>query len=51
MADSSNGWELSVTRHIEASPDVVWHAMSDRMSEWFGPKPWRYEVVDSPFPK
>jgi len=46
MTDSSNGWELSVTCHIRAAPHVVWHAMTERMPEWFCPRPWRFEVVE-----
>jgi uncharacterized protein YndB with AHSA1/START domain len=46
MTDSTNGWELSVTRHIAASPDVVWHVMTERTTEWFCPKPWRFEIVE-----
>ncbi|MBX6425096.1 MAG: SRPBCC family protein [Variibacter sp.] len=46
MTDSTNGWELSVTRYIAAPPAVVWQAMTDRMPEWFCPRPWRFEVVE-----
>ena len=46
MTDSSNGWELSVTEHIAAPPEEVWHVMTERMPEWFCPKPWRFEVVE-----
>lgn len=46
MTDSTNGWELSVTRHIAASPDLVWQVMTERMTEWFCPKPWRFEIVE-----
>lgn len=37
-------YELSVTRHIAAPPEKVWKAMTERMSEWWCPKPWRAEV-------
>jgi uncharacterized protein YndB with AHSA1/START domain len=43
MSDSSNGWELSVTTHIDAPTNQVWHAMTERMPEWFCPRPWRAE--------
>lgn len=33
--------ELSITRHIAASPEKVWHVMTERTSEWWCPKPWR----------
>lgn len=46
MTDSVNDKELSVTRHIAAPPEAVWHVIADRMPEWFCPKPWQYEVVE-----
>lgn len=46
MTDSTNGWELSVTRHIAAPPEVVWQVLTERMPEWFCPRPWRYEIVE-----
>ena len=35
--------ELSVTRHIDASPAKVWQVMTERQEEWWCPKPWRAE--------
>ncbi|MCW0198078.1 SRPBCC domain-containing protein [Sphingopyxis sp.] len=32
--------ELSVSTFIAASPDKVWQVMTDRMAEWWCPKPW-----------
>ena len=43
MTDSSDGWELKVSTYIDAPIDEVWHAMTERMPEWFCPKPWRAE--------
>lgn len=37
--------ELSVSRYIAASPEKVWSVMTDRMAEWWCPKPWRVEIV------
>lgn len=37
-------YELSVTRLIDAAPDKVWHALTERTNEWWCPKPWRAEV-------
>jgi uncharacterized protein YndB with AHSA1/START domain len=37
---------LSVTRLIDAPIDVVWKAATERMAEYFCPKPWRAEVVE-----
>ena len=36
--------ELSITRRIAAPPERVWQVMTDRMAEWWCPKPWRAEV-------
>jgi uncharacterized protein YndB with AHSA1/START domain len=38
-----NGRELSITRHIAASPEKVWDIMTNRIEEWWCPKPWRAE--------
>jgi uncharacterized protein YndB with AHSA1/START domain len=40
-----NGWELSVTRHISASPEKVWEIMTKRQTEWWCPRPWRTEII------
>lgn len=42
-ATSENGWELSVTRFIGAPPEKVWDIMTNRIGEWWCPKPWRAE--------
>ena len=39
-------FELSVERHIAASPQTVWQIMTERTSEWWCPKPWRVEIVE-----
>ncbi len=36
--------ELSVTRFIAAPPAKVWHCMTERITEWWCPKPWRTEI-------
>lgn len=35
--------ELSVTRFIAAPPAKVWDIMTNRIEEWWCPKPWRAE--------
>ena len=37
---------LSVNVLIDAPPQTVWTAMTERMEEWFCPKPWRVELVE-----
>jgi uncharacterized protein YndB with AHSA1/START domain len=39
-ASKENGNELSVTRHIAAPPARVWQVMTERITEWWCPKPW-----------
>ncbi len=36
---------LSVTRHIAAPPAKVWQVMTDRLTEWWCPKPWTTEII------
>ncbi|GGZ99969.1 SRPBCC domain-containing protein [Novosphingobium arvoryzae] len=37
-------YELSVTRLIAAPPAKVWDVLTNRMGEWWCPRPWRAEV-------
>lgn len=39
--------ELSITRLIAAPPERVWHVMTDRIDEWWCPRPWRAEQTES----
>ncbi len=41
---SSAVHELCVTRLINAEPAVVWQVMTDRIAEWWCPKPWTTTV-------
>ncbi|KPL67030.1 ATPase [Erythrobacter sp. SG61-1L] len=36
--------ELKVTCFIAAPPEKVWDVLTNRMEEWWCPKPWRVEV-------
>jgi uncharacterized protein YndB with AHSA1/START domain len=45
-ATADNGWQLSVTRYIAAPPETVWQVMTERLSEWWCPRPWRTEIVE-----
>lgn len=38
--------ELAVTCHIAAAPPKVWQIMTDRLTEWWCPKPWSTEIVE-----
>ena len=37
--------ELSDTRFIAVPPEKVWPIMTDRIEEWWCPKPWRAEFA------
>jgi uncharacterized protein YndB with AHSA1/START domain len=38
--------ELSVTRHIAAPVDTVWRIATERMVDYWCPRPWRVEIVE-----
>lgn len=38
--------ELSIERHIAARPAIVWRVMTERLAEWWCPKPWRTDIVE-----
>lgn len=40
-----DGWQLTVERRIAASPERVWKIATERLAEWWCPKPWRTEIV------
>lgn len=42
----SDGYELSVTRLIDAPVERVWKIATERMTEWWCPKPWTAEIVE-----
>jgi uncharacterized protein YndB with AHSA1/START domain len=44
-ATAENGWALGVTRFIAAPPETVWDVMTNRIDEWWCPKPWRAEFA------
>ena len=37
--------ELSVKRHIDAPPAKVWQVMTERLAEWWCPKPWTTTIA------
>ncbi len=39
--------ELAVERHIAAPPERVWQVMTERLAEWWCPKPWTTEIVEN----
>jgi uncharacterized protein YndB with AHSA1/START domain len=45
-ATAENGWELSISTFIAAPPERVWDIMTNRMEEWWCPRPWRTEIIE-----
>lgn len=43
---SNDDLVLSVTRLIDARVETVWQVATERLEEWFCPKPWRAEVIE-----
>jgi uncharacterized protein YndB with AHSA1/START domain len=39
-------FELSVERYIDAPPDLVFKVWTERLEEWWAPKPWTTKVVE-----
>jgi uncharacterized protein YndB with AHSA1/START domain len=39
-------FELSVERRIDAPPGEVWRIMTDRITEWWCPRPWTTTIAD-----
>jgi uncharacterized protein YndB with AHSA1/START domain len=44
MTDAS--LELSVTRYIAAPPETVYHVWTERLEEWFAPKPYTTRIIE-----
>ncbi len=42
-------FELSITRQIDASPATVWRVWTERLEEWWAPKPWTTWVIENDF--
>jgi uncharacterized protein YndB with AHSA1/START domain len=40
-----DGLELSVTRHIDAPPQLVWRVWTERLEEWWAPRPWKTRLL------
>jgi len=41
----SDLFELSVTRLIDAPVATVWHVWTERLAEWWAPRPWTTELI------
>ena len=45
MSDISEGFELGIERHIAAAPEQVWKVWTERLEEWWAPKPWTTRLI------
>ena len=45
-ATAENGWELAIERHIAASPQTVWRVWTERLEEWWAPRPWKTRIIE-----
>ncbi|MBA1155356.1 SRPBCC family protein [Microvirga mediterraneensis] len=46
MTDQNAAHELSITRLIEASPEIVYEVWTQRAGEWWAPRPYTTPVID-----
>lgn len=44
--NAHEGFPLTVTRHIAAPPDRVWQIMTERLEDYWCPRPWRTEIIE-----
>ncbi len=47
MTSATSGYELSITRLINAPPAAVWRVWTERLEEWWAPKPWTTRVIEN----
>jgi len=47
MTSKTDGYELSITRLIDAPPATVWRVWTEWLEEWWAPKPWTTRVVEN----
>lgn len=46
MTDTHPVHELSIERYIAAPSETVWKVMTERLNEWWCPKPWTTEIIE-----
>jgi len=39
-------YELSIERYIDAPPEIVFKVWTERLEEWWAPKPWTTKIVE-----
>lgn len=39
-------YELAVERYIDAPPEIVYQVWTERLEEWWAPKPWTTSIIE-----
>jgi uncharacterized protein YndB with AHSA1/START domain len=39
-------YELSIERYIDAPPEVVFKVWTERLEEWWAPRPWTTKIIE-----
>jgi uncharacterized protein YndB with AHSA1/START domain len=39
-------YELAIERHINAPPEAVYKVWTERLEEWWAPKPWTTKIIE-----
>ncbi len=39
-------YELAIERFIDAPPEIVFKVWTDRLEEWWAPKPWTTQIIE-----
>jgi uncharacterized protein YndB with AHSA1/START domain len=45
-AAAQAGFPISVTRYIASPPAKVWQVMTERLEEYWCPRPWRTQIIE-----
>lgn len=45
-ATPENEFELAIERFINALPATVWRAWTERLTDWWAPKPWTTKIIE-----
>lgn len=43
---AETGYELAIERRIAASPAKVWDVWTERLEEWWAPRPWTTRIIE-----
>lgn len=46
MSNTAQRFELVIEHHINATPATVWRAWTERLEEWWCPKPWTTKIIE-----